>query len=146
MSLDYRFQHKDGSYRWVHDESRLVRKAGDQPPEVFSAWVDITDQRRLEIQYQHAQRMEVVGRLAGGVAHDFNNLLTVITSVSDLLLLDLEHDNPIREEIGYIQRAAENAAKLTQQLLAFGRQQILQPRAIGLTRRGRQHRRRCSGG
>ena len=133
FSLDYRFQHKDGSYRWVHDESRLVRKAGDQPPEVFSAWVDITDQRRLEIQYQHAQRMEVVGRLAGGVAHDFNNLLTVITSVSDLLLLDLEHDNPIREEIGYIQRAAENAAKLTQQLLAFSRQQILQPRAIGLT-------------
>ncbi len=132
LSLDYRLRDKQGHYRWVHEESRVVRRAGGGPAEVFSALVDVTEQKRLEGQYQHAQRMEVVGRLAGGVAHDFNNLLTVITSVSDLLLLDLERGHPMREDVGQIKRAAENAARLTQQLLAFSRRQMIQPRAIDL--------------
>jgi PAS domain S-box-containing protein len=133
LSLEYRFQHKDGSYRWVHDESRLLRRSAGRPPEVFGAWLDITEQKRLEGQFQHAQKMEVVGRLAGGVAHDFNNLLTVIIGVAELIQEDLPHGDPTRKEVAHILTAAHRGAGLTRQLLAFSRQQVLQPRAIDLT-------------
>ena len=91
---------------------------------------DITERKRLEEQYRQAQKLEVVGRLAGGVAHDFNNLLTAIGGTADVLLADLPEASPMRPDLQEIRRASERAASLTRQLLAFSRQQVVQPRVV----------------
>jgi PAS domain S-box-containing protein len=96
---------------------------------------DITEKKLLEEQFRQAQRMEAVGRLAGGVAHDFNNLLTVINGYSELVFGELHHDDPNRATLAEIRKAGERAATLTRQLLAFSRKQLLQPRVIGLNGR-----------
>jgi two-component system cell cycle sensor histidine kinase/response regulator CckA len=93
---------------------------------------DITERRRMEAQLQQATKMEAVGRLAGGVAHDFNNLLTVITGYSELLLQRIGKESPMRGELEEIQQAGERAASLTQQLLAFSRKQIIEPKVVKL--------------
>ena len=95
-------------------------------------WIsrDVTDGKLLEAQLRQAAKMEAVGRLAGGVAHDFNNLLTAISTNADLALGSLGTSQDVREEIGQIKRAAERAAALTRQLLAFSRKQMLQPSVL----------------
>lgn len=85
---------------------------------------DITDRRRMENQLQQAQKMDAIGRLAGGVAHDFNNLVMVISSYAELMLDSLSLDHPLRRNVDEIQKAARRAADLTRQLLAFGRKQM----------------------
>ena len=99
---------------------------------VLGAVHDITQLRQTEDLLRQAQKMEAVGRLAGGVAHDFNNLLTVILSYSALLSRDLRVGDPMRDGLEEIGLAAERATSLTRQLLAFGRQQVLKPRTIDL--------------
>ncbi|OFW03093.1 MAG: hypothetical protein A3I61_03655, partial [Acidobacteria bacterium RIFCSPLOWO2_02_FULL_68_18] len=86
----------------------------------------------LEVQLRQAQKVEAIGRLAGGIAHDFNNLLTVISGCTQLSLEQLPNQHPVRENLLEIEHAAQRAAELTRQLLAFGRKQILSPRVIDL--------------
>ncbi len=133
-SSEYRFRHKDGRYRWIREEQRVVTDRRTKSKTVVGAWIDFTEQRQLETQLRQSQKMEAVGRLAGGVAHDFNNLLTVISAESQFLLADMASMTPEEqaESIDQIQKAAERAALLTRQLLTFSRQQLVEPMALDL--------------
>src|SRR3954468_15223623 len=107
---------------------------------LFTAWIrDLTERRAAEealrlseVQLRQAQKMEAVGRLAGGVAHDFNNVLTAIFGYADLLLDAFPAEDPRRADVEEIKRAANRAAALTRQLLAFSRKQVMQPRRVNL--------------
>src|SRR6266480_3673617 len=130
--LEANWKKKDGTRIRVQLSVRAQREA-DGRVEFYEAFVrDITNQRQMEAQLSQAQKMEAIGRLAGGVAHDFNNLLTVILSYSELLLEDLPQDTATRDDIEQIRKAAQGASALTRQLLAFSRQQVLQPKIVDL--------------
>ncbi len=101
---------------------------------VFASWYDVTNRKQLEAQLLQAQRLESVGRLAGGVAHDFNNLLTVIQGYSEFTLLALGAEDEARHFVDEIKDAAGRAASLTRQLLAFSRRQVLQPTNFNINR------------
>jgi two-component system cell cycle sensor histidine kinase/response regulator CckA len=108
----------------VDSEGRVVGAA--------VAFFDATEKRSMEAQLRQSSKMEAVGQLAGGVAHDFNNLLTVIMSYSAMLLDDLDPSNPLHADLQEIAAAADRAAGLTRQLLAFSRQQVMQPRVLDI--------------
>ena len=99
---------------------------------IYGMYVDLSESKRMEEQFRQAQKMEAVGRLAGGVAHDFNNLLTAIMGYSELLLIRLDGSDPMRKNVEEIRKAGERAASLTRQLLTFSRKQVLQPQVIDL--------------
>ncbi|MFH1739585.1 MAG: response regulator, partial [bacterium] len=121
---------KDGSvvYADVHANSVVIdgRKCN------VGFFTDVTLRRQIEAQLRQAQKMEAIGILAGGVAHDFNNILTTIIGNADLMLMDIDTDNPLVEDINEIKTAGERAAALTRQLLAFSRKQIVQPKILDL--------------
>ncbi|MEX1257014.1 MAG: response regulator [Gemmatimonadota bacterium] len=120
----------DGRRLLLEATARLHEFEGRQVR--ISAYRDISGVRLLEDQLRQAQKMEAVGRLAGGVAHDFNNLLTVIASYADLLMEDLGSSDPRHQDLEQIRKAADGAASLTRQLLAFSRQQVIEPRVVTL--------------
>ena len=93
---------------------------------------DVTEATELEDRLRHAQKMEAVGRLAGGVAHDFNNILTTITGYADILLTGLGEDDPRAQEVREILAASRRATGLTRQLLTFSRKQVISPRLVSL--------------
>jgi PAS domain S-box-containing protein len=116
-----------------------MRDARENITGIMAVVEDITERKRIEEalrqseeQFRQAQKMEAVGTLAGGVAHDFNNLLTAIRGYSDLLLLRLDGCSPYRKDVEEIHKAGERASTLTQQLLAFSRKQVLQPKVLDL--------------
>jgi PAS domain S-box-containing protein len=136
---EYRFRHADGEYRWARCEFRLIRDELGRPVEAVGAWMDITKQKNAEHeqsqlrgQLQQAQKLEGIGRLAGGVAHDFNNLLTVINGYSALLLKRLPADDPSSQLVAEIRTAGDRAAALTRQLLVLSRKQVVQFRNVNL--------------
>src|SRR5947199_1811142 len=131
-NVEATWKRRDGRLLTVQLSVRAVRNAAGRVDYYETFVRDVTDQRRLQQQVVQSQKIEAVGRLAGGVAHDFNNLLTVITSYSDLLLEDLAPDDPKRDDVGQIRQAAEGAAALTRELLAFSRQQVLEPKVLDL--------------
>jgi two-component system, cell cycle sensor histidine kinase and response regulator CckA len=125
--------------QWKRKDGRIiiVRLSGcaaistDEPEEVLELIAeDITDRRQLEEQLRQAQKMDAVGRLAGGVAHDFNNLLMVINGYTEVLLEQLEKDSDMHSKVQSIQQAADRAATLTRQLLAFSRKQLLELKVV----------------
>ena len=121
----------DGTRIWI--ETLITRVEVDGVTVGTQAALrDITERKRIEAQYLQAQKMESVGRLAGGVAHDFNNLLTVINGYSDLLLSRMGPHDELRASLEQIRKAGAHAAELTQKLLAFSRKQLVQPRRLNL--------------
>jgi PAS domain S-box-containing protein len=131
-SIDHRIVRADGSVRWVHEEGDVLRDDAGRPASMIGTVQDITDRKRLEEQLLQSQKMEAIGRLAGGVAHDFNNLLTAIIGYADLLARRVKGTPRLEHDVAEILEAAERAAGLTRQLLAFSRKQVLQPRVLSL--------------
>ncbi|HUS05293.1 MAG TPA: PAS domain S-box protein [Bryobacteraceae bacterium] len=123
---------KDGSPIEVSIWSAQLRDATGAVTGIVAAVADNTERKRLEEQFRQAQKMEAVGRLAGGVAHDFNNLLTVITGYCQMLLDRLPESDPLYGDMQQVLKAADRATTLTKQLLAFSRKQIVQPKIVDL--------------
>jgi len=127
---DWRHRRKDGTVIEVEISSDAIELEGRNARLVLAH--DVTDRKRLEEQHRQGQKMEAVGQLAGGVAHDFNNILTVILSISELLVDDPGASPEMIEDVKEIRTAAQRAASLTRQLLAFSRQQVLAPQILAL--------------
>jgi PAS domain S-box-containing protein len=132
VSQEYRFFCRDGRLAWVRDEIHVLPDSPDLPVPLAGAWLDVTERRRLEEQYVQAQKMESVGRLAGGVAHDFNNLLAVVAGTVDLALMDAAPADPLRSSLEEIKAMVERASALTRQLLSLSRHEPLQPQVVDL--------------
>jgi two-component system, cell cycle sensor histidine kinase and response regulator CckA len=122
----------DGSPIWVDIHARAVKDAAGRTVYYEGFVYDLTERKQLEEQFRQAQKMEAVGRLAGGVAHDFNNLLTIITSYADFILGDATLLDQHRADLMEVKKSTDRATSLTRQLLALGRTQVLRPATITL--------------
>jgi two-component system, cell cycle sensor histidine kinase and response regulator CckA len=130
LTFENRYRCKDGSYRWLQWNAFSITLRDEGL--IYATARDVTEHRRLEDQLRQSQKMDAIGRLAGGIAHDFNNLLTVILGYADRLQSEIDEGRASRDTLKEIRAAAERAAALTKQLLAFSRRQVLQPRVLAL--------------
>jgi two-component system cell cycle sensor histidine kinase/response regulator CckA len=128
--LEINFSTKSGEQRTGLDSAEIIEIAGEKC--VIAIMKDITDRQMLEKQLRQAQKMEAVGQLSGGIAHDFNNLLGVIIGYSEILEERLDQGSKLRQNAEEIKKAGQRAASLTRQLLAFSRQQVLEPKVLSL--------------
>jgi len=138
-SVEYRLTHKDGRTVWINQRNAVSRDKDGKPIYLEGIATDITEfmlareeKKQLYQQLNQKQKLESVGRLAGGIAHDFNNLLTIINGYTDLVLEDLDPEDPKYSEIQHIHSASQKASNLTNQLLAFSRDQMVQKQALNL--------------
>jgi two-component system cell cycle sensor histidine kinase/response regulator CckA len=130
-SRSFRLRHRNGDWRLFEGVGSVAHDESGEPSYIVVVLRDVTERTQLERQLLVAQKMEAVGQLAGGVAHDFNNLLTVINGFADISLKTLDgREDAVRNYLGEIGRAGQRAAELTQHLLAFSRQQVLQPEVV----------------
>jgi PAS domain S-box-containing protein len=130
--IEVEWKHRTGSPITVRFSSHIVKNQSSEIDHFDLMVQDITKQRNLEDQLRQAQKMEAIGRLAGGVAHDFNNLLGVIIGYSELALDHIDPASPVRGQVEQIRRAGERASALTRQLLAFSRQQVLDTKTLNV--------------
>jgi len=130
--IEYRMRHKDSGWRVLESTANTIRNSAGQVEKLVIVNRDITDRKHLEEQFRQSQKMEAVGRLSGGVAHDFNNLLGVIIGYAEFLQERLDQTNALRGSVDEILKAGKRAASLTRQLLAFSRQQVLDPKVLDL--------------
>jgi two-component system, cell cycle sensor histidine kinase and response regulator CckA len=131
-SLEFELVGLAGTRRRMETHAVPLRGADGEIIGALSVTRDVTERKRLEEQLRQSQKMEAVGRLAGGVAHDFNNLLTGIIGYADLLRAGLPPESGLQADAEEVRKAAERAASLTRQLLAFSRRQVLQPQILSL--------------
>jgi two-component system, cell cycle sensor histidine kinase and response regulator CckA len=132
QGLEVRRRRRDGSLVTLQVWNALLPEGLSGSPSLVAILADVSEQRELEEQLRQAQRMEAVGRLAGGIAHDFNNLLTIIGGHIELILEDATLSAAVRTDVQEVSAGVRRAGDLTQQLLAFSRKQMLQPRALNL--------------
>jgi PAS domain S-box-containing protein len=130
--VEYRIRHKSGEWRVLESTASAVRDSAGAVEKLIIVNRDITERRHLEQQLLLSQRLEAVGKLSGGIAHDFNNILGVIIGYSEAMLQKMAPDDPLREAVNEIEKAGQRAAALTQQLLAFSRKQVLEPKILDL--------------
>jgi len=130
--MELRFLRKDKTYGWIKLTVSLVRGPDREPEFVIGLTEDITEHKSAEAQLREAQKMEVLGRLVGGVSHDFNNLLTAIALYTDLIGAGLESTSRLQRHVSEIRLAGEQGAALIQQLLAMVRQQRVEPRLVDI--------------
>jgi two-component system cell cycle sensor histidine kinase/response regulator CckA len=128
--VEISYRTKSGQQRTGLESAEIIDLAGQKC--IFSIFKDVTDHKVLEEQLRQAAKMEAVGQLSGGIAHDFNNLLGVIIGYCEMLEEQIPPRSPLRKDCDQIKKAGERAAALTRQLLAFSRQQVLDPKILDL--------------
>jgi len=131
-TIQYRMRHKDGSWHVLESGASAVLNAQGQVEKLVIVNRDVSARKQLEEQFRQSQKMEAVGRLSGGVAHDFNNILGVIIGYAEFLQERMSPEDSLRGSVDEILKAGKRAASLTRQLLAFSRQQVLDPKVIDL--------------
>jgi two-component system, cell cycle sensor histidine kinase and response regulator CckA len=130
LQVEFRIACHDGSIRWLRDHGHVVLGETGEPRYLAGAVVDITSQRLMDERLRASQRMDAVGKLAGGVAHEVNNMMSVVLGFTDFVLADLSPGDRRRRDLERVRTAAGRAATVTAQLLAFSRQQMLQPTVL----------------
>jgi PAS domain S-box-containing protein len=130
--IEYRMRHKDGSWVYLESTASPVLNAKGEVENLVIVNRDISERRRLEEQLRQSQKMDAIGRLSGGVAHDFNNLLGVIIGYAEILQERIPETDSMRAPVDQIIKAGNRASSLTKQLLAFSRQQVLEPKILVL--------------
>lgn len=129
ISVEYRIRHKDQSWRWLESRGNQLTQVRGWTGVVLSSR-DITERKRLEEHMLHAQRLEAIGELAGGIAHEFSNVLSIILCYAELLLAKLEPDSLLRADAQQIFKAGERGSAITSQLLALSGRHTVQPRRL----------------